>query len=635
MKGSFSWLLVSLLVLTVGCGKDYNRAELPQLFVKIGESADPLSFNFPKIGAKDPSYKTLVEVRNTGSVDLTIYKIYLEDGGNPYITLDFSQSPYDPSDDDDFPLVIEPELPAPKLQFQVVYNPEDGPIESNTAVLVIETDDPDYDDADGKYKVVLGVQQVGAQLTLNRNSIVYTCATGCVVETISVDNDGTDILTVDSITFKKASAEYAFPNPPKMPFSMPVKGDPAYYPISFDVRYCPQDDDYEDANQIVIKSNDQASGGNTEIPISVEQAPAQLQWSTDTPASFFDYTGLGGTHTLNVYNKTSTECDGTCMGGGKCCGCPIQVQRVDLTVDGVTNPNEAATWYSVIIRDPGTGNELTLPRGVKGGGSLTFEVAYHRPAGVDIDRNGKICVAYTAPIIGPATRCVDLIATSQCELEIAPINQILYFSTESPADVKEKPVVLINNGTAECVISNITVTDKWDAPTADFTLKDAPEGELKIAPFAIETLIVSYAVKTAPPAKPEGRLNMEYQDVSVGAAVPLAITLKGITQEACMLPLASPGNSGDYPNATVGNTINLNGCGSTAGTCGSAIYNQGYIWFLTLRPEGSAAQLNLEGGCQAALTPDKPGEYEVGLIVYDGSDFLQSDLGTVTISVSE
>ncbi len=635
MKGSLSLILAFSMLLAASCGKDYTRAELPQLFVKIGESADPLSFDFPKLGAKDPSYKALVEVQNTGSVDLTVYKVYLEEGGNPYITLDFSQSPYDPSDDDDFPLVIEPNLPAPKLQFQVVYNPEDGPVASETAVLVIETDDPDYEgDADNKYKVVLGVQQVGAQLTMNRNSVVYTCATGCVVETLTVDNDGTDVLTIDSITFQKASSEYAFPNPPKLPLSMPVKGDPAYYPITFDVRYCPLDENFEDANMIIIKSNDQNSAGTTEIPISVDQAPAQLTWTTDTPASFFDYTGLGGSHTLNVYNKTSSECDGTCIGGGKCCGCPIQVQRVDLTVDGVTNPTEAANWYSVVGKDPATGNELSLPRGIKGGGSLAFEVTYHRPAGQEVDRNGKMCVAYTAPITGPATRCVDLIATSQCSLEIAPINQILYFVTETPDEVKEKPVVLINNGTAECVITKATITDKWDAPSPDFTLKNAPEGDLTIPPFGIETLIVSYAIKTSPPSKPDGRLNLEYTDSSVGT-VPLSVVLKGAMEETCKIPVAAPGSSGDYPGAKVGTTLNLSGCSSTAGTCGSAIYEQGYIWFLMARPEGSASQLNLEGGCMAALTPDKAGDYEVGLVVYDGSDFLQSDLSTVTISVTE
>jgi len=324
-------------------------------------------------------------------------------------------------------------------------------------------------------------------------------------------------------------------------------------------------------------------------------------------------------HSVNIYNQASSECQDLCPDKGQCCGCPIQIKGVDM------DPEDVAQWYTVTPKDPTNDTVLALPRALKGGAAIEFEVAYQKPAGHPEDRNGTMCIRYVSPLAGPQNYCVSLMSKSQCEFSVGPVSQVLHFNSASPSEVKEKPVVLYNTGSAACNVSSVSITDKWGSVSEDFSLKDVFAGNTQIGPFEMKPVWVEYSPHST---DLNGKLVIKYTDDAAGE-VDTTVSLIGAKEQACKLPVADPGKADQYASATAGQSVTLNGCGSATGSCGEAIFDNGYIWLLLAKPKDSTALLNMEGSCMATLQPDLPGDYEVGLIVYDAVAFLQSDLSTV------
>ena len=128
----------------------------------------------------------------------------------------------------------------------------------------------------------------------------------------------------------------------------------------------------------------------------------------------------------------------------------------------------------------------------------------------------------------------------------------------------------------------------------------------------------------------KGKFIVEYEDSLVGT-VETVVQLSGAKEQDCAIPVADAGDG--YDGYEAGESVTLDGCDSSQGSCGGLIYEDGYVWFLLDKPTDSAAQLNAEGNCIRKFDPDQPGEYEIGLIVYDQETFYQSDLATTTVTV--
>jgi hypothetical protein len=585
-------------------------------------------FKFQPLGEGETASEVKVEIANNGDKDLVVKAIYFQEDldaeaqnqePDPVFSLKWSGA----YDQDSFPITIAPDLPTAILDFAIVYDPTPGVQSLAYKTLVIETNDRAFAAFQWRFRMIVTVQNVGPSIKVNRSSITFSCVTGCSSETIIIDNDGTDTLTVMKIDLASPSGEFTPQNSPPLPADIEKKGDPAYNSISFSLQYCPVDEYYDDANTLRIKTNDMTHGGGVlEIPIAVVQSPAILEFAQDSSTAYLDFSA-GGSHWLSMYNKHEDECKALCA-KGNCCGCPVQLKPVSF------EPQEAADWYTVTAKDPATEQVLDLSKGraLKGGGGIKFEVAYQKPAGQTQDMNGTLCINYVAPLVGAQEYCVTLMALSQCDLSFAPVNMLIHFNSDSPTLKKEKPVVLVNNGSAACNISHVSLTDKWQTGTAkDFTFRDGPvPGDTKVGPFGLFPIWVSYK----PAGDPSGYMMIDYED----APAPAAITLKGDTKPVGAQPVADPGS--DY-SATAGTTVTLNGCASKGGNSqdgGNPIYAQGYLWFLLSKPEGSAAQLNVEGGCVIPFTPDVAGKYEVGLIVYDDTNFYQSDLAVLALDVA-
>lgn len=639
---------------TAGCGK-FERGTLQQLSVKVGTKSmtnDDHEYPFAKLEPGTSSREVQVTITNPGSEQLTISNVYLEEGGNPYISIKW-KGQYDPSS---FPVLLDAYdvNSDASLSFLVLYEPETQNVDVTSSVLVIENDDPDYDNKtdDGKFKIDFVVESVGPEVCINidaptasscldKPSINFKCVSGCSTKTVYIGNGGTDGLIVDKIEFASPSSDLTQENPPSLPIEIPPKGDPAYNPITFKVRYCP-DEYYGDNNSVRIYTNDLSEpDGVKEIPISVVQSPALLEFSTDSPFGYLDFSaGDGTSHLVNIYNKDSAECDELCPDKGQCCGCPFTVKGVDIDGKDVSSPDiappDAAAWFQVTAKDPVSGTPKPASYAIKGGASVEFEVVYQRPAGHSEDRNGTMCIRYDTPMSGAQDYCVSLIAASQCELSLAPGNYQLQFNSSSPADIKEKPVVLVNSGSAPCPITHVNIASyscEFAGVSEDFSLKDIVPGDTEIPAFSLFPIWVQYSPHSE---EPKAYMCIEYVDSVVGQVdEPLAVTLKGSKEQDCAIPVADPGDSPQYANAIVGQSITLNGSGSKAGECGKAVYENGHIWYLLSKPEGSTANLNSEGGPISTFTPDVAGEYEIVLTVYDGTDFYHSDLATVTVTASE
>jgi hypothetical protein len=460
----------------------------------------------------------------------------------------------------------------------------------------------------------------GLCLHVDCKAIVFACINGCSTKTVLLDNYCTDTLTIELLQFAQASSDIDLVNPPPLPIDIPEAGHPSYSPVSFGIRYCPSDQNYDDSNTLLIKTNDLSlKGGTLEIPVEVKPTPGILEFAHDEDLLYLDFTKKA-THWVSMHNKPAFEYTDLCADADVCCGCPISVKDV------VLDPPDAGAWYTVIPTDPVTEESLSLPHALNCGDTIRFDVSYQIPAGQSGDRNATMCIQYVAPFVGPQNYCVGLHAADVCEFSLAPVHQILDFNSPSAAEVKEKPVVLINNGTVPCTVSKLSVTDKWGRATADFELKDGPIGEIAVPPFGLLPIWVQFS----PHEELSGQLNIEYVDYLAGT-VGANVTLVGHKGDNCALPVADPGDG--YDNAVAGDWLTLDGCGSSGGECGSPIYEHGYLWYLLSKPEGSTAQLNTEGTCMTSFVPDVAGQYVVALMVYDGTDFFQSELATTVVTV--
>jgi hypothetical protein len=579
-------------------------------------------YKFESVGQGEPAKQTQVQVSNDGNRDLIIESIYMEEGGNPYITLEFNGL----LGEDDFPITIEPDLTAPKLEFLVHYAPKTGVVDITTSVLIFKTNDERFEKSgfNGEFRMLFSVEAIGPKLKVDKSAVTYGCVTACSYTPIKLDNAGTDTLIIDKIEFSSPSSEFGLTNPPALPIEIPTLGDPSYNAVMFNIEYCPADDYWDDKNVLKIGTNDPTLPSQTfSIDVDVKQAPALLDFSTDSPFGYLDFSEESS-HSINIFNKPASECDNLCADEGHCCGCSIELQRVEF------DPEEAAEWYTVTAKDPTTDNVLPLPRALKGGESIQFDISYQKPAGHPEDKNATMCIEYNAPLAKDQNYCASLIAQSQCQFSLAPLNQSLQFNSASPAEVKEKAAVIINNGSAPCTISHVSVTNKWQSASEDYELKDVFAGGTEVAPFSVLPVWVNFSPHSD---DLQGVLNIEYEDDLIGT-VPESVLLSGSQKLACALPIADAG--GPYEGYFAGDTITLDGCGSQGGDVeceGGDIFENGYVWYLLAKPENSASQLNTEGGCISQFIPDVAGTYELGFLVYDKVSFYQSDMIVETFTV--
>ena len=141
------------------------------------------------------------------------------------------------------------------------------------------------------------------------------------------------------------------------------------------------------------------------------------------------------------------------------------------------------------------------------------------------------------------------------------------------------------------------------------------------------------------PVALNGFLNVDYVDpITLNDARSISNLIGWANVGDVVLPVADAGTGSDYAGAKVGESLVLNGNGSTSGSF-PIPDSVGYIWFVSGKPLASRGFLNPgPGPAKVTLIPDVAGTYEYRLVVYsydtDSRLSFFSDEAVVSVSVA-
>ena len=188
-----------------------------------------------------------VEVRSTGMNPLNLVSIFLEEGGNPYITLHWTGD-IQPGD-----LPIELMEPGSSVSLSIRYQPPAGATEAIPSFLTVWSGDPDHPSRSLK----LPVKQPGPDIDANQNWSNFGCSVYCMGANFEIFNTGTEPLVIQSASYVKPSGEWSLVPPFPAGLTLAPKDQPGTPTFAFTTDYCDSDGGYgNDSNTLQIFSND-------------------------------------------------------------------------------------------------------------------------------------------------------------------------------------------------------------------------------------------------------------------------------------------------------------------------------------------------------------------------------------------
>ncbi len=641
-------LPVALLLaaaLTTACGDKYNVDKRPQIVVKVNGNEiayDPATdrFAFPPVdpGPLAVPVSVSVEIVNDGEAPLTVQLPTIlgsvEAGtANRYVSLDWTRSYID-----SWPHAVAPGIDGEPVVFDLIYSPSE-PLDDTPTQVVIESDDW-Y----GKERIVLTFDAVAQApaVSVYPGSHTFRNATQAVAEdvTFQIDNEGSVPLRIEEVRLENPDdPEFDVLNPPNRGTEIAPAGTPNYASVSFQVRYQPVDafdPSNPDRAKVLVVTND-PNHGTVEISLSAASRTATYEISyEDMALGYLDFTAVDTSEETATKKVTVAN-----LGPGA-----LAFREARITPPG------AAPRYGITVQRPATGPDeepdvLCTPA------DPTACPSAVRPVSIQEGRTLEILVTYTAPLDpveagagingsleldmalpNPVTERLAMLAGSPKPLfDLGPADRALHFYAPA-GGTAEGALVIYNNGNADLVITHVALYDKWrpeTEPSARFTaLLNVPDNTV-VGPFSLLTVPIRYAPTTSNDKADEAYFDIDYQD-SLAGPQSASMNLFGHTSGLDGRPVANPGS---YAGARVGSPVSLDGNGSSGGNY--ELFNQGYHWYLSAKPMGALAALNMVGGPTTQFVPDRPGTYTVRLFVYglSGSDFYFSDPASVDIVVAE
>jgi hypothetical protein len=551
---------------------------------------------------------------------------------NPRFTLDF-KGKAEPTAEAPFTLVpkfdAEGHPSYKSFDFAVKFSPTSTP-EPGDYVLLVLSDDPTYPEKVITFHVSTPVPEVDvyppSKKFLNAQ---YEC------QDFEISNHGNADLVFLGVKLEKQSNRFEVKD-------WPNQGDvvaPGGEPLSFKVCYTPIDNEPE-VNLVSVATNDPIT---PEFKVSIRCQPVggelKVSYATMETLGYVDFTGVTqgyGQETVIVQALTAAECTEI----GKVCGGPVKLMDLNVNPEAA---REAYSWKMQKSVGGGSYQDVTNSA-VKDQLIASQKFLYSVPAGQSVEiiitynsdfsaqGNGTLDLDYATPVTG--TYSLNLFGGEpKSRFDLAPANDQLHFDI-SAAEAKTLSAVVYNNGNAALVVKGVAVKGKWTETSTDFVLADAGQAAgFQVPPFSLVEIPVTFQYASGEPT-PTGKLDLVYEDAGVGD-VARTLWLYGHPDLGLVLPQAKPVAP---VNAVAGATVEMDGTTSTA-TPGSDIAE--FVWFLTAKPEGSKASLNVikasnDSGGRAAFVPDKPGQYEVVLIVYNMVDnqAVFSDPASVTFTAA-
>lgn len=170
------------------------------------------------------------------------------------------------------------------------------------------------------------------------------------------------------------------------------------------------------------------------------------------------------------------------------------------------------------------------------------------------------------------------------------------------------------NGSASSDINNDSLTYQWTITGRPAGSSAALSDAAAVNPTFIADVAGTYTVR------------LVVNDGQTDSISDIMTVTASAAPTANVAPVADAGTN---QNVTTGNTVNLNGAGSSDANGDSLAYN----WTMAATPNGSAAVLADTTTVNSSFSADLAGTYTVNLVVNDGR--LNSNTDTVTITATD
>ena len=666
---------------TAGCGgDDFDVREVPSLSVRFQIPPDGEVNGFTpgtKLVLKNPGVDKISELDiifyNLGEQDMRLLNVYIADGSNKYVDLIWPEN--DPKGENiyttneevrscvpdrttvsDAALLPDAQNPNPtdcifpitiagstqanlfdsrKLRLRYTFDSAKDEVDKSPVKLIIHIDNKeDKLSVQGVVELDVSVEACTGTIQMSTPGLQFLSASPVSPETqeICLSNAGCEELKINDVYLDKESNEFTLLGVAQIKDStLPaVTVDPEAN-VCFQVRYHPVDGT-SDQNRIVVESSDSSqpkafidleSGGCT---YAVEVTHSDDLESGALPLNFSDVSYPGtGKKIINVRN----------VGGDN--ACPVSLTSIEISPQGAwiskggtlcAEIKQQGTSKGGVGGCPGVGAPNVVVLG-KQDDTVDVEVNYVPLDGnagsggqvkLNLKKNAKLDVP---PIV------LDVIAGEvQPQLAVGPAQQQgTIGQLEFVADVGEvkcATVALYNYGYKSLMLTDVTLSSDTGQATEDYALTPDPGiiddggkfvpqelGEQGLVPVT-----VCFKPTSASGFSPKGWLRVWTDNPDLPPDTPEAsFSLKGKVGPSDDLPTASLGTSDDYAGHKAGDTITL----SASATDGKypADNSNGYSFWLTAKPDGSAAKLNTVGqGPNPSFVVDTPGTYTVNANVF-------------------
>ena len=300
------------------------------------------------------------------------------------------------------------------------------------------------------------------------------------------------------------------------------------------------------------------------------------------------------------------------------------------------DPNQ--TWYEYEVLDlgadpEGSGSPVnTFPLTFEPGQHVAVDVHYKAPgfsvlADLTLSFSDEQSHLKEIPLQGSGVPpCIEWAPGSVAD----PLP--LQFVGEQASNVT-RSFAVYNCGEGALALTNAWIEDDETPgePSQHWTLLSSLSGYKVIPGNRVEVFDLAMYVTTNDTTL-NGTLFVEHVDVN-GPQM-LSVDLQGSISATTVLPTADPGTPEDYADLVAGVPFILDG--SASGAFAPAPAPEGYIWYLSNKPNNSALIVNgPPGPPQHIVTPDVEGYYTFSLIVHTAGDApLYSSPGSVTVLVA-
>jgi len=543
---------------------------------------------------------------------------------NQYIDIDFLGG----VDANTFPLDLNAD-DFGTLAFKVTYTPPLGkPLDDfSDSVLLIKSNNIDNS---GKkvpeIRLTFHLESDTPVPRVSPTSFTFRNATPSSPESqdITIYNDeqlGNGQFTVTSIRLETDNPEFKLDHLPSDNSIVLGRNSEGYRDLVFRVTYTPTDNN-SDTNAILI-TTDAPAAPLLRVDLGTNTTRGSYELSFDDLQEF-DFSNVTTTDTRRAIVAS--------LGPG-----PITIRQPGPTIE----PAEARRDYTVTAYIPNGEDEgapvTSWPRALGNGKSVILEVKYTpRTDGTD-SANGELVIPYGDPDV-KEIRIPIFSGDPKSKLVLGPSSGNITVTGDILAgDHGTRKLVVYNDGNGPLHVSGVSLRGTfegqaakvWSLVAADAAF-DVPAGGLHIVELAYDL-----SKTTSASGNTNEAAVVHYHDDYTDSDLDAQMGLLSADNADKASPVASPGSAADYTSAVAGEAVTLVGTGSTPG--GGTFTGNAYIWYLTAKPSGSFAKLNITSGPSPSFVPDVAGSYTVELIVFSKATedlYLYSEPASVTFTVA-